>query len=239
MLDGARIGADDDHAPLAEVGAGGPGLLAVEQPVVAVAHGAAAQARQVGAGARLAEELAPDLLAAHQLGNPALLLLLGAVGQDGRAAHADADAEDVGRRGELRLLLPPDHALDRGGAAAAVLLGPGDAGPARVGLLLLPGLRPLDVLLGHVLTQDVDACVFGTSQLGVGLEPGAGLGAELRLFGGVVEIHGRLPFGLPLGRRLVRIRCPQAALWAATRLTSLSRQLGGLPRITASSLARR
>ena len=57
-----------------------------------------AQAGEVGAGAGLAEQLAPDLLAAQHRPEVALLLLVGAVHHDRRPEHALADAEDVGRR---------------------------------------------------------------------------------------------------------------------------------------------
>ena len=59
------IGARDDHAPLAVLRAGRPDLLAVDDPVVAVAHRAGAQTGEVRPGARFAEELAPDLFAAQ------------------------------------------------------------------------------------------------------------------------------------------------------------------------------
>ena len=85
------VGAGDEHPPLGEVGEGGPHLLAVDDPLVAVAHGPGGEAGDVGAGARLAEELAPDLLAGEERAEVALLLLVGAVGDDGRRAHAVAD----------------------------------------------------------------------------------------------------------------------------------------------------
>ena len=49
-----------------EVGERGPHLLAVDDPLVAVAHARVRQAGDVGAGAGLAEQLAPDLLAGEQ-----------------------------------------------------------------------------------------------------------------------------------------------------------------------------
>jgi hypothetical protein len=174
--------------PVAVVRARRPDLLTVDQPVVAVPGGGHAQPRQVGAGGRLAEELAPDLLAARHLLEEALLLLVGAVGHQGRAEHAEADAVDVGRHAELALLLTPDDPLDRRAAAPAVLLGPRDAGPARIVLLGLPRLRVPDhpgiVALRHAARR-----LARGDRLGVGLEPGARLGAECGLFGCVVEIH--------------------------------------------------
>jgi hypothetical protein len=45
------------------VGQRRPHLLAVDDPLVAVAHGAGGETGDVGAGAGLAEQLAPDVLA--------------------------------------------------------------------------------------------------------------------------------------------------------------------------------
>ncbi len=73
------IAPGDDDAPVGEVRAGGPDLLAVDDPVVAVASPTRVRrpARSDPAG-RLGEELAPDLLAGQRLGSVALLLRLGA-----------------------------------------------------------------------------------------------------------------------------------------------------------------
>ena len=53
---------------------GGPHLLAVDDPLVAVADGPGAEAGDVAAGARLAEHLAPHLLAGEERAEVALLL---------------------------------------------------------------------------------------------------------------------------------------------------------------------
>ena len=74
-----------------DVGQGGPHLLAVEEPLVAVALGAGGQPGDVGARAGLAEELAPDLLVREEGPEVALLLLGCPVGGDGGGAHAVAD----------------------------------------------------------------------------------------------------------------------------------------------------
>ena len=58
------VGAADDLADVAVLGARGPHLLAVDDPLVAVALGPGLQAGEVGAGARLAEQLAGDDVAA-------------------------------------------------------------------------------------------------------------------------------------------------------------------------------
>ena len=74
------VGAGDEHPPLGEVGEGGPHLLAVDDPLVAVAHGLGGEAGDVGAGARLGEQLAPHLLAGEQRTQVALLLLVASRG---------------------------------------------------------------------------------------------------------------------------------------------------------------
>ena len=70
---------------------GGPDLLAVEHPLVAVALGPRGQAGHVRPGAGLAEQLAPDLLAGEERPEVAALLLVGAVGHQGGGDHAVAD----------------------------------------------------------------------------------------------------------------------------------------------------
>src|SRR5690349_1047710 len=68
-----------------ELGLRRPDLLAVDDPLVAVAHGRGLERRQVRAGVRLAEALAPLHLAPQDLGQELLLLLLGPPLQDRRA----------------------------------------------------------------------------------------------------------------------------------------------------------
>ena len=68
VLRGLGVGAGDEHAAVGDVGQRVPDLLAVDHPLVAVAHGPTAQAGQVGPGTGLAEELAPGVLAGEQRG---------------------------------------------------------------------------------------------------------------------------------------------------------------------------
>ena len=62
-LGSVGVGAGDEHAEVGDVAGRRPDLLAVHGPLVAVLHRLALQAGEVGAGARLAEQLAPPLLA--------------------------------------------------------------------------------------------------------------------------------------------------------------------------------
>ena len=62
-----RVGAHQAEAPVGLVGVGGPDLLAVDQPVVALVLAAGGEAGEVGAGARLRIALAPADLALDDL----------------------------------------------------------------------------------------------------------------------------------------------------------------------------
>ena len=83
---------------------GHPDLLAVQHPLVAVAHGAGAHATEIGSGLGLAEALAPHVLAAHDARQEASLLL-------GRCRRAAT----WGRRGRARARRP-STARGRGSA---------------------------------------------------------------------------------------------------------------------------
>ena len=100
-----EVGARHQHAEIAVLRARGPDLLAVDDPVLAVALGARAQAGKVGARRRLGEQLAPDLLAAQRL-----------AWQSGRGALACPTCRSSGctcrarcrtGRGGRRISLPP------------------------------------------------------------------------------------------------------------------------------------
>ena len=180
VLRHGRIGARHENAPVAVVRAGRPDLLAVHHPFVAALLRTRAQCREVRAAGRLAEELTPDLFAARELRQEALLLLFGRVRHQRRRRHALADLEDALRRFELALFLAPDHLLDRARAAAAEFLGPAQARPTRVELALLPQFRFADV---------VEPFEFG----GASERSSSATRARLRgivLQRRVVEIHG-------------------------------------------------
>ena len=146
VLRRVRVGAGDEHAPLGLVRVGGPHLLAGHDPLVAVPDRAGLERGEVGARLGLREALAPDLVGGQDRRQVALLLLVGAVGDDGRAAHGQA--EHVGHRGRARArqLLVEDRLLDLRGAGAAVLGRPVQARPAAVVQRPLPGLAELELL---------------------------------------------------------------------------------------------
>ena len=88
----------------------GPDLLAGDDPLLAVEHGPGGERREVGSGARLAEELAPDLFVAQDRRQVATPLLFGAVGEErGRGV---VDPERVQPTEVVRLQLGVD--LPRG-----------------------------------------------------------------------------------------------------------------------------
>ena len=62
MLGDVGVGAGEQHAEVGDLAAGRPDLLAVDDPLVAVLDRLGREAGEVGAGAGLAEQLAPGLL---------------------------------------------------------------------------------------------------------------------------------------------------------------------------------
>ena len=171
MLGHLWIGAHDEQAPLGDVGQRRPHLLAVDDPLVAVLHAARRQAREVGPRARLAEELAPDLLAGEQRPQ-ARLLRLGPPLHDGRAAHAVADRvaeERVGPAGGEDPLV--DDPLQLGvQAETAVALGevnPGQA-PVELGAQEGHGVGGLRREVAEELVDEADDAILVGADRAVG-----------------------------------------------------------------------
>jgi hypothetical protein len=108
------IGAGQHEDPVGGVAGRGPDLLAVDDPLVAVEHGAGGDVGQVGAGVGLGVALAPAVLAGDDAGQEVALLLVGAPHDDGVADHADAEAvvARLGRHVGLGELLGEHHLLD-------------------------------------------------------------------------------------------------------------------------------
>src|SRR5262249_44084958 len=118
------IGAREQNAVIGIMRARGPDLLAVNDPVIAFLLRARAQPRDVGTAGRLREQLAPDLLAGGQRRQIFAFLLCAGKRHHRGTAHTVADDEHRAEFAERTFLLLPDHALDRRGAAAAILLRP-------------------------------------------------------------------------------------------------------------------
>src|SRR3984893_1351098 len=101
------------------VSTGGPDLLPVHHPLIAVELGPRYRTGHVAAAARLTEQLAPDILAGQNAQQELLLLQIGAVGENGRGGEgANADLGDADRTDALELLL--DHRYQADGKVAAV-----------------------------------------------------------------------------------------------------------------------
>src|SRR5262249_31082869 len=157
-----------------------PDLLAGDDVVVALADGAAAQRREVGAHAGLGVAGAPLHLPVEDLGDEALLLLRGAVLDDRRPDPGEAhEARAEGRRVPPRALLLQDHLLHQRPAAAADLARPREADPALLAHRALP------------LAREAGATLALGRELRV--EEGAHLRAEGLLFGREVEVHQSPP----------------------------------------------
>src|SRR5664279_765010 len=144
-----------------------PDLLAIDDPVIALFLSAGAQARDIGTAGGFGEQLAPDLFAGGELRQIMAFVLLVAKGHHGRPAHALADLERLRQLAVDAFFLLPDHALDRGGAAAAIFLRPVQAGPTAFGFLLLPGLADIDDLF----FLQPDTAERGIRQFGLVLLP--------------------------------------------------------------------
>ena len=100
VLGHVDVRAREQQAVGGELGVRRPHLLPVERPdAVVVLLRAGLHRGEVRAGGRLAEELAPHLVAVEHRAEVARLLLVAAVGDDRRAEHADADdVEDARAR---------------------------------------------------------------------------------------------------------------------------------------------
>ena len=182
----ARVGAGEQHHPVGDLREAGPDLLAVDDVVVAVLHGPGLERREVRARVGLGVALAPDLLAGEDLLEVALLLRVGAVGDDRRAGHAEAEDVERRRRPVEDQLLVEEELLHPREPAPPVLLGPRE--PEEPGLVELPLPVAAELVeLGprHVAHDRARGPVRGQ----VGREPGAHLGAERLLLGSEPEVH--------------------------------------------------
>src|SRR5439155_889940 len=144
------VGPAEEHGPVGVMPERRPGLLAGHLEGVALERRLGAERGEVGARPRLGEAEAPEVLGGQDARGEALLLRLGAVGEDRRPRDADAEVpDDLGRPRPAHLLDVGDLFRDAR-VAPAVRSWPGDADPARVGQLVLPGAKPaLAFLIGQ------------------------------------------------------------------------------------------
>ena len=125
-----RIGPHRKPHVVRLVAAGRPQLLAVDDPVVAVADRAGAERGEVGTGLRLAVAEREEALAAADGGQPFVLLRLGAVQKQRLRDDRLAGAVGVAGRAGVRHLGDEGDLLAGAAALAAEFLRPADADPA-------------------------------------------------------------------------------------------------------------
>ena len=117
--------------PVREARVRRPHLLAGHDVHAAALLGARREAGEVAPGVRLAEQLAPDVVAGEDPRHPPPALRLGAVRHQRRPDEADAAAPEQRRCAGAGQLLVVDRDLRQRRAAPAVLDRPVDADPAR------------------------------------------------------------------------------------------------------------
>ena len=98
------VGADQAEYPVGMLRERGPGLVAVDDVMVAVAHRLGAEGSEVGAGAGLGIALAPPVLARENPRQKLLLLRLIAERIDDGTDHGDAERQRRHRAGARGLL---------------------------------------------------------------------------------------------------------------------------------------
>ncbi len=134
------VRARQQQPPLRVMGAGGPHLLAVDDPVAPVEVRSGGRAGQVGSAARLAEQLAPRVLAGEDAAQELFLVQLAAVlEQRGGRQQPDAGLRHA-HRVDGRQLVVHDRRHAHGQAPAVPLSGPVGHAPARVH----QGVAPLE-----------------------------------------------------------------------------------------------
>ena len=175
-------GAHQVEHPVAVLAQRGPGLLAVDDVLVAHALGARLDRGQVRARAGFAVALAPPHLAAGDAGQKALLLLCIAKGHDHRGHHDGAKRNDA-RCASQGALFFKQVLLHGRPAGAAKLFGPAKAEPA----LLAQNLGPALQVVARQAQGVVD--LVGNFLGQVALNPCANFFAKGLFFGGECEIH--------------------------------------------------
>src|SRR3546814_4874800 len=106
-----------------------PGFLAIDDIVIAVTHGLAADRRHVRTRARFRPALRPDVLSRRHARQKARLLLVGTVFHQRRRQQEYAILVDAQRCVRAPVFLFEDQPFDQVTAAPAVLLGPGHRAP--------------------------------------------------------------------------------------------------------------
>ena len=193
----------EDGEEVGEAGVRDPHLFAVEGVGLAVGgeDGAGAGVEGVGAGGGFGERVGADELAGGEFGEVLLLLLGGAVPDDGQRADAGVRGKGDGEAALLGDVVGDDGGGDLVHLEAAVLLGDIDRGEAEVGGLLDEAAGDGEVLgldlvgAGTISLMAKSAVVWAiwrcSSVKSSGKKQSAGVGLEMRK--------------LPPGMRLVSV----------------------------------
>ena len=123
-----------------------PGLGAVDHVAVALEARSGHQSGRIRAALRLGQAVGTEQLAAEQVGQPAVLLCVGAVGRQGKTRqHVDAYAHGDGRPGPTELLehLQIDLVGLSPSAVPLLIRQPQQAGPTQGAEQLAREFRPL------------------------------------------------------------------------------------------------
>ncbi len=249
VLGGVRVRAGEQQTVVGELRAGGPDLLAVDDPVIAVAFGAGAQARDIRSTGRFREQLAPDLFAVKRRLHVAGERVLAAIRHDRGDAHAEADGERaVATQACLAFLLIEDDLLEGRAAQAAQLLRPGDLRVAGFGFLRLPVALALHPFAPAALAKHIGGIVPFPRR--VRPDPFADSRTEFRFFFRIFKVH-RSPLRMseldsrqtqrrkepprPPRLRVQILPTPHAALDSSSSVTSRSFQARCGPSDSASS----
>ncbi|MNO51578.1 hypothetical protein D3C76_419760 [compost metagenome] len=141
LLTGLGVGAHQAEHPVGKVRQGGPGFLAVDHVVIALAHCAGFQRRQIRTGTRLGVALAPPVLTGKNSGKEVCFLLGGAELDDHWRDHFQAERHHLRcARGKAFLV---ENMLLHGTPAGTAEL---DRPPRREPALPVEDLHPLHLM---------------------------------------------------------------------------------------------
>ena len=205
---------------------GDEGLGAVEHVAIAGFLRLGAHALQVGTGARLGHGDGAYHLTRGELGQPAFLLLLGAimqdVGRDDAGVQRPAERVEAGQR-----IFTVDHGLvGEGAAGAAIFLG--HRGAEQTGL---PGLGP-DLALVHALlvpAVEMRHEFVGDEAAGLFLEEDQVLGHPGGA-GEIQDVHGTGRLARLAGTNIIGARCDRREGLAPSHGTARRHSSAVIPR---------
>jgi hypothetical protein len=178
-----RVGPHEAEDPVGVVRERRPGLLALDDIVVALARRARLEGREIRACARLRVALAPEVVAVVDAREETLFLRGRAELEEHRGAHREPERNE-GRSARVTALLLEDVTLHDRPVGAAPLLRPGRRDPPLLGEDPVPAQ---EIVAGQVgVRRDRLVQVPGE----VRREPGPDVVAKRELVGGIVEVHG-------------------------------------------------